>query len=139
MKNIEKVSCPWFILTSIRKQYVHKKAIRQVPIEPIINPEFLNASGMARIPVPILPLRMCTKVSPFLRRLQNATQSVISDMLSKKTAVPNQLQVLIVFISRFLQQKNSHRDRCFCQTAKLKSRSHFSHVLSYTERSMSLK
>jgi len=38
-------------------------------MEPTSNPAFLNASGMANIPVPIFPFNRCIIVSQFLNSI----------------------------------------------------------------------
>ena len=47
-------------------QCTHTRAIIGTPIEPTSIPAFLNASGIAKIPVPIFPLSRWTIVSQFL-------------------------------------------------------------------------
>jgi len=39
-----------------------------VHTKPTAQPEFLNASGIAKIPVPIFPFNKCIMVSKFLKR-----------------------------------------------------------------------
>ncbi len=43
-------------------------AIRKRPMVPTARPEFLMASGMARMPVPMLPFRRWSMVSQFLKK-----------------------------------------------------------------------
>lgn len=52
--------------TSICIQWVQITPIIMVPNSPITHPAFRNASGIARIPVPILPFSRCTIVSKLL-------------------------------------------------------------------------
>lgn len=49
------------ILTSICTQSVQRKPTITVPIAPNIRPEFLNAIGIARIPVPNELFSKCIK------------------------------------------------------------------------------
>lgn len=54
-------------LTSKCMQYVQTNPMKIVPIAPVIYPEFLNAFGMAKIPVPKDPLSKWKSVSQFLK------------------------------------------------------------------------
>lgn len=52
--------------SAINLQWTQITAMRGTPIEPTSKPAFLNASGIANIPVPIFPLSRWTIVSQFL-------------------------------------------------------------------------
>lgn len=50
--------------------------ISTVPTVPTANPAFLNASGIANIPVPIFPFSKCIIVSQFLMNNNNAMKII---------------------------------------------------------------
>ena len=54
-------------------QCTQKIAIIGMPIDPTVRPAFLNASGIANIPVPMFPLRRCITVSKFLGTIRLET------------------------------------------------------------------
>ena len=56
-------------LTRVCMQLTQMMLITTRPILPTRRPEFLMASGMARIPVPMLPFKRWTMVSQFLKRM----------------------------------------------------------------------
>lgn len=61
------------VLTKTCKQYVHRMPISIVPTVPTRSPELQKALGIARIPVPKLPLSKWMSVSEFL---QTATDKI---------------------------------------------------------------
>lgn len=54
--------------TNICIQCVQTAPKSAVHTKPTSHPEFLNASGIAKIPVPIFPFNKCIMVSKFLNK-----------------------------------------------------------------------
>ena len=77
-------------------------AIRKRPMVPTARPEFLMASGMARMPVPMLPFRRWSMVSQFLKKTLLEVLDPDKMVTSKSSKAKPKLLNMLIYITTSL-------------------------------------